>query len=264
MMMCIFLIMLGCIIQARMGSTRLPGKVMKLLDGNNPSISSTISQLKQCTEIDKIIVATTTNQEDNVIADYVENLGIDLFRGSADDVLGRYYECARKYSLSGILRVTADCPLIDPTIVDTGLKIFKNGNYDYVTNTLNRTFPDGNETEIFSFKSLEYAYNDANLPSEREHVTPYIHKNDALFKIGKVRNNTDYSQIRLTVDRELDLELVRKIISKINKKPILLEDILNLFKKEPELFQLNQEYTTDEGYLKSLKEDNDFIKDKSL
>jgi len=255
--------MLGCIIQARMGSTRLPGKVMKLLDGNNPSISSTISQLKQCTEIDKIIVATTTNQEDNVIADYVENLGIDLFRGSADDVLGRYYECARKYSLSGILRVTADCPLIDPTIVDTGLKIFKNGNYDYVTNTLNRTFPDGNETEIFSFKSLEYAYNDANLPSEREHVTPYFKTHPELFKNKNFENTENLSHLRWTMDYDVDFKFIKLILEKISKRPILMTDILELLKNEPDLKKINSDHHPDEGYQKSLLEDKQFLDSKN-
>ena len=254
--------MLGCIIQARMGSTRLPGKVMKLLDENNPSIFSTISQLQECTEIDKIIVATTTNEEDNVISDYVKNLEIDLFRGSANDVLGRYYECARKYSLSGILRVTADCPLIDPTIVDTGLKIFKNNNYDYVTNTLNRTFPDGNETEIFSFISLERAYNEANLPSEREHVTPYFKTHPELFKNTNFENTDDLSHLRWTMDYEEDMKFIKLILEKISKRPILMIDILDLLQTEPDLKKINSNHKPDEGYRKSLLEDKQFLDSK--
>jgi len=256
--------MMGAIIQARMGSNRLPGKVMKNVDEKNPLLGHVMNQTKQSKILKKIIVATTKNSEDDEIEKFVDDEKISCFRGSSDDVLDRYYQCAKQFKIDPIIRICADCPLIEPEIIDRVIEKFRSENYDYVSNNEPRTFPYGMDLEIFSFEALEKAFQNANLPSEREHVTPYIHKNDALFKIGKVRNNTDYSQIRLTVDRELDLELVRKIISKINKKPILLEDILNLFKKEPELFQLNQEYTTDEGYLKSLKEDNDFIKDKSL
>ena len=131
--------MLGCIIQARMGSTRLPGKVMRLLDGTNPSILFTIQQLKNCPNIDKIIVATTTHSEDDQIELFCKKIGIDVFRGNSDDVLLRYYDCAQSFSLDSIIRVTADCPLIDPSIVEKAISIFKNNNYDYVTNTYQRT-----------------------------------------------------------------------------------------------------------------------------
>ena len=255
--------MLGCIIQARMGSTRLPGKVMCTLEEDRPSISSTIYQLKQCIELDKIIVATTTNDEDDVISDYIKNIGIDLFRGSSKDVLGRYYECAKKYSLEGILRVTADCPLIDPTIVDTGLKIFKNNNFDYVTNTLKRTFPDGNETEIFSFHSLEKANYDAKLPSEREHVTPYLKTHPELFKIKNFENFQDLSYLRWTMDYEEDLKFIKLVLQKISKRPILMMDILDLLKKEPELKKINSNHHPDEGYQKSLIEDKQFLNMKN-
>jgi len=255
--------MLGCIIQARMGSTRLPGKVMKFLDGKNPSISFTISQLQQSKEIDKIIVATTTNEEDDVIADYIKNLGIDLFRGSANDVLGRYYECAHAYSLSGILRVTADCPLIDPTIVDKGLNIFKNNSYDYVTNTLVRTFPDGNETEIFSFKALERANNEANLPSEREHVTPYFKTHPNLFDVKNFENSENLSHLRWTMDYEEDMNLIKLIYKKIPKRPILMIDILDLLKKEPHLKKINSSHRPDEGFQKSLVDDKQFLDSKN-
>ena len=135
-----------------MGSTRLPGKVMKIIDGKIPSISHTINQLKSCKSLDKIIVATTNLPDDDEIVNHLKNLEVDVFRGSSDDVLDRYFQCAKHYELSSIVRITADCPLIDPDIVDRGIEIFKSENYDYVTNTFPRTFPDGNETEIFYLK----------------------------------------------------------------------------------------------------------------
>jgi spore coat polysaccharide biosynthesis protein SpsF (cytidylyltransferase family) len=255
--------MLGCIIQARMSSTRLPGKVMKLLDGKNPSISFTISQLQQSKEIDKIIVATTTNKEDDIIVDYLKNSEVDFFRGSSNDVLGRYYECALEYSLSGVLRITADCPLIDPTIVDKGLTIFKNNTYDYVSNTLARTFPDGNETEIFSFNALKRANNEATLPSEREHVTPYFKTHPNLFNMKNFENFENLSHLRWTMDYEEDLKLIKLIFKKIPKRPILMNDILNLLKNEPDLKKINSNHYPDESYQKSLIDENQLFDSKN-
>lgn len=255
--------MLGCIIQARMGSTRLPGKVMKLLDGINPSLHFTISQLKNCKLIDKIVVATTTSKEDDLIENFVKTLDVDVFRGSKHDVLDRYFECAQKFSFSEILRVTADCPLIDPTIVDKGISIFLKNSYDYVTNTFPRTFPDGNETEIFSFDLLKRAHDNALLPSEREHVTPYFKNNQNVFKIKNFSYFRDISNLRWTLDYEVDLILIKKIISKIKFRPILLENILTLLENEPDLIDINKNHKPNEGYLKSLKEDEQFLEDKN-
>lgn len=252
--------LLGCIIQARMGSSRLPGKVLMLVDEQHASLFYTISQLKTCKLIDKIIIATTTNQEDNVIANFATNLGIDVFRGDPENVLSRYYDCAKQYSLSSILRVTADCPLIDPLIVDRGLSIFLKNDYDYVTNTFPRTFPDGNETEVFSFKSLEIAYLNATLPSEQEHVTPYFRNKKEKFKIFNFSNLTDLSHLRWTLDYNVDLQLIKNIISKIKKRPIHMTDIIKLFEAEPYLIDINKDHKPNEGYLRSLKQDQDFIK----
>lgn len=251
--------MLGCIIQARMGSTRLPGKVMKNLDGFHPSIYFTIEQLKSCKLIDKIIVATTTNSEDDIIEDFVKNHGIDVFRGSSDDVLSRYYFCAKNFSLQTILRVTADCPLIDPDIVDSGISIYNKGDYDYVTNTDPRTYPDGNETEIFSMSALTLAYKKAVLPSEREHVTPYFRNNRRDFKIKNFSYNENLSNLRWTLDHIEDLELIKKILSHNLPRPIHIFEILKLFKENPNLKYINSMYHPNEGYEKSLMDDKKFI-----
>jgi len=243
-----------------MGSTRLPGKVLKIVDGKNPSLYFTISQLKQCKNIDKIIVATTILKEDDIIENFAKNLGIDVFRGSVEDVLDRYFQCANYFKINTIIRITGDCPLIDPTIVDRGIEIFQSENYDYVTNTFPRTFPDGNETEIFSFNILKKAWENAILPSEREHVTPYFqHQN---FKIKNFENTIDNSHLRWTVDFPEDLQLVKTLISKIDSRPIHLEDILHLIKSEPELIEINNDHEPNEGLKRSLEKDKDFLKNQ--
>ena len=251
--------MLGCIIQARMGSTRLPGKVLNLVNEQDTSLYFTINQLKNCKLIDKIVIATTDNTEDDVIEKFCKKNGIDCFRGNSDDVLSRYYDCAKKFSFSEILRVTGDCPLIDPNIVDEGISIFKRNIYDYVTNTFPRTYPDGNETEIFSFSALENAFSNSVLPSEREHVTPYFRNKKESFRIFNFTNNENISDLRWTLDYEVDLELIKIIISKIDTRPIHLREILELFENEPDLKKINQDHKPNEGYNRSLKEDEEFI-----
>jgi len=245
-----------------MGSTRLPGKVLKIVDGKNPSLYFTISQLKQCKNIDKIIVATTTLKEDDIIENFAKNLGIDVFRGSVEDVLDRYFQCANYFKINTIIRITGDCPLIDPLIVDRGIEIFQSENYDYVTNTFPRTFPDGNETEIFSFNILKKAWENAILPSEREHVTPYFRNQKQNFKIKNFENTIDNSHLRWTVDFPEDLQLVKTLISKIDSRPIHFEDILHLIKSEPELIEINNDHEPNEGLKRSLEKDKDFLKNQ--
>ena len=219
----------SCIIQARMGSTRLPGKVMKKLDKINPVLYYVINQLQNCKFLDKIIVATTDLNEDNQIEDYVKTLKINYFRGDSKDVLDRYYNCAKTFGLSTIIRITADNPLIDPTLVDEIIKKFKMNDFDYISNAHVRSFPYGTETEIFSFNALEIAWKNAKTTHEREHVTPYFYNNPKKFRILDIKNPKNLSQLRWTIDKEEDLQLVRKIVSKIKKRPILMNDIIKLF-----------------------------------
>ena len=253
-----------CIIQARMGSSRLPGKVMMNVENQKPVLYFVINQLQECKLIDKIIVATTTNEEDNQIVNYSKNLGIDYFRGSSKDVLDRYYQCAKEYSVSTIVRIPSDKPLIDPEIVDNVVTIFKKKSYDYVTNFLpNPTFPSGTEVEVFSMNGLERAWKKAKLPSEREHVTNYFSNHEDEFEITHIENSKNLSYLRYAVDRIDDLELVRLIVSKIKKRPILMKDVVELFNKEPELIKINESVNKEEGNLKSLKEDEEFLKNLS-
>ena len=253
--------MIGCIIQARMGSSRLPGKVMMKLDDKNPVIYYVIKQLKHCNFVDEIVVATTVLKEDDVIENFVRKNNIKCFRGSEQDVLDRYYQCAKNYSFSAVIRITSDNPLVDPEIIDKIITLFKTNDYDYISNEQPPTFPLGYAVEVFSFSALETAWKKAELPSEREHVTPYFYKNKKVFKQTNFDNSTDLSSIRCTLDTNDDYTLIKKIIHKINHRPLLLNDVLKLFEKEPELSQINKHVKHD-GYLRSLKSDKKFLKSK--
>ena len=268
--------MIGCIIQARMGSTRLPGKVLRCIEEDKTVLYFVIKQLQESNLIDKIIVATTKLEEDNRIEDYSKSLGIECFRGSSDNVLERYYQCAKKFSVSTIVRIPSDKPLIDPEIVDKIVEEFRNNSFDYVTNFVSEptfpsnteinsletkfnNFPSGTEVEVFSINALEIAFNNAKLPSEKEHVTPYFpnHKDD--FKIKQIENTKDLVHLRWAVDRAEDLDLIKKIVLKIKKRPVLMQDIIELFKREPRLVEINKEVDGKEGDLKSMKEDKEFL-----
>lgn len=256
--------MIGCIIQARMGSTRLPGKPMLSVENDKTILYFVIKQLQSCKLVDKIIVATTTLEDDKQIANFSKHLGVDSFRGSSDNVLDRYYQCAKEYSVSTIVRIPSDKPLIDPEIVDNVVSMFMNSSYDYITNFLpNPTFPSGTEVEVFSINALKKAWEKAKIPSEKEHVTPYFTNHEDEFKITHIENSENLSHLRLAVDRMEDLKLVRKIVSKIKKRPILMKDIVELFSKEPELVEINKNVNREEGSLKSLKEDQEFLQNQS-
>jgi len=251
--------MIGCIIQARMGSSRLPGKVLMKSDNGKPLLHYVINQLQYCTKVKSLVIATTTNQEDDEIEKFANVNSVSIFRGNEKDVLDRYYQCAKKYSFSTIVRITADCPLIDPSIVDKVTERFFSGNYDFATNTLVRTFPIGTDVEVFSFSALETAWKNAQLPSEREHVTPYI-RNQGIFKIINVQNDKNISSLRLTVDRIEDFELIKQILKNIVINPIHLRDVLELFSRKPELIEINNHIDNNEGFSRSLMEDQEFIK----
>jgi len=242
-----------------MDSSRLSGKVMMKPDGKNPIVYYVIKQLQNCKLLDDVVIATTNRPEDDVLAHFVKDMGISIFRGSSNDVLDRYYKCAKEFSFSDIVRITSDNPLIDPTIVDLVISKYLEGDIDYVSNCHPRTFPQGTETEVFSFRTLETVWKNAKNPPEREHVTPYIYNNPNKFKIFNVDYLENLSHLRWTVDRENDFELVRTIISKIKKRPILMNDILELLEQQPNLKKINANYIMNEGYLQSLKDEKNKI-----
>lgn len=251
---------LGCIIQARLGSTRFPSKIIQTIDDKSTVLDYVIDQTLCSKSIENLVIATTILDEDDYIVNFTNNKNITCFRGHPTDVLDRYYQCAKKFSFSVIVRITSDCPLIDPTIVDQAVKIFQNNSYDFVSNVHPITYPVGIALEVFSFEALENAWKNAKLPSEREHVTPFLYNNKQLFKIFNIENSQNTSSIRITVDYPQDLELVKRIASKIDSRPILLSDILNLYSEKPKMFELNNNHNANEGYLKSLENDKSFLK----
>lgn len=229
----------GVIIQARTGSTRLPEKALLSIGKNQSVLLHVINQVKCSSLIDKIVIATTNLSRDDKIVEILDSLNIDSFRGSEQDVLDRYYNCAKKYHFSVIVRVTSDNPLIDPNIIDLALKKFNEGNHNFITNCYPRTFPQGTEVEIMDFESLERVWKNATSDEDREHVTKYIYKHPTIFSIFNIEINEKISNLRWTVDRIEDLEFVRKIIAEINHSPITTKDILNLLEQKPELLKIN-------------------------
>jgi len=219
------------IIQARMGSSRLPGKVLKKIDGIT-ILECVINQLKFCKKLDRIIIATTSNLEDDKIVDLLQEKNVGIFRGSETDVLDRYYQCAKKFQSKDIVRITSDNPLIDPEIVDKIISIYKNTKYEYVNNFMKKTFPIGIHIEVFSYESLEKAWKQSKEEYDREHVTPFIYNNPKKFLIFNVENEEDLSKISLTVDTISDFKRIEEIYSEIKKRPILLRDILEILKKK--------------------------------
>ena len=205
---------IGCIIQARMGSSRLPKKVMRKVEKNIFLIDSVLYQLKFCKSFSKIIVVTTTLSEDDILFEQIISNSVDCYRGSSEDVLDRYYQCAKKYKLKNIIRITSDNPLIDPQIVDKVVQRFFEKKCDYATNTMPRTYPYGTEVEIFSFKTLEKTWKNAVKPSEREHVTQYM-RETAHFSKSNLKNHEDLTHLRYTVDRLEDMKVVQEILKNI-------------------------------------------------
>lgn len=249
--------MLTAIIQARMDSTRLPGKVMKKILGR-PILWYLINRLQQAQLIDKIIIATTDKENDSPILELAKSLGLDSYAGSENDVLDRYYQTAKKYGAETIARITADCPLIDPALVDNVIRQYleNTDNLDYVQSGI--SYPDGIvETSVFSFALLEKAWREAKLPSEREHVTPYFWKNPHLFRVLTIENNEDLSDMRLTVDDDADFQLVSELFRNLYREGEIFHmgEILDLLKERPDLLKLNEQTVRNEGYLESLKRD---------
>ena len=238
----------GIIVQARTGSSRLPAKVMMKADDESLMIDYVINQLKHSKLHDEIVVATTNLKQDDVIFDYVTNRNILCFRGDEKNVLERHYQCAKKYAFSTIVRIPSDKPLIDPTIVDSVIERFQSNSYDYISNffidandndKFIPSYPSGTEVEIFSFAALEVAWKNATSEDEKEHVTPYIYSHLEKFNIFTIKSEKNLSQFRWALDYENDLKLIRIIISKIQKRPILMNDILELFEQEPDLTKIN-------------------------
>jgi spore coat polysaccharide biosynthesis protein SpsF len=229
------------IIQARMGSTRLHGKV--LLDlGGATVLARVVRRLERSQQIGKIVVATTTAPADEAIVGECERLQVSSFRGSEDDVLDRYFQAARLYPAGTVVRITSDCPLIDPTLVDETIRVFGDEHADYASNVSPRTYPRGLDTEVFTYSALERAWREARAPYEREHVTPYLYEHPETFRLASLSGDVDHGHYRWTLDTPEDLELLRTIYSRFdNRDDFRWQDAIALIEREPELAELNSQ-----------------------
>jgi spore coat polysaccharide biosynthesis protein SpsF len=226
------------IIQARMGSTRLPGKVLMDLRGRTV-LARVVGRLRRATRVDEIVVATTDCVADDAIVRECSRLGVSTFRGSEVDVLDRYYQAARLFAAGIVVRITSDCPVIDPQLVDETICIFHQQRGDYASNAFPRTYPRGLDTEVFTIAALEQAWRDAREPYEREHVTPYFYEHPELFRLVSQRGQIDYSQYRWTLDTAEDLELLHTIYARFDDGDFSWSDAIQLMEREPELAELN-------------------------
>jgi len=252
------------VVQARMSATRLPEKV--LLDiGGEPMLRRVVDRTRRSKFIDEVIVVTSQEEADDPIANFCRDQGIDIFRGSLHDVLDRCYQAAKSYTAKVVVRITADCPIIDPLVIDqTMAAFFGNGphliteknsswpdvssdvepSWDFAANRLpppwKRTFPIGLDTEVCTFSALETAWREADQPHQREHVMPYLYENDQFFRVLLVNHEPDFGSLRWTVDTHQDLELIREVYKHFGgRDDFSWLEVLELFKREPELGEIN-------------------------
>ena len=236
--------MVNAIIEARMGSSRLPGKTMMNIMGL-PSIQLLIDRLRRAKRINNIILATTTNSEDDRVEQFCHDYGVVCFRGSSEDVLGRVYYAAQKYGADVVVEVTGDCPLLDPCLLDDCIDLFVKSDYDYLSNFIEQSYPPGIDVQIFSFAVLERIHREAKEEKYREHVTLYILKNPKLFKMHNVYAPPElyYPDWHLELDEYADYELIKFIYENLYvKNPTFTTlDVVNLLKEHPEWLKINQE-----------------------
>ena len=256
------------IIQARMSSTRLPGKVLREIAGE-PMLARVIERAKRAKLVDEVVLATTADPSDDPVAEFCAERGYNFTRGSLNDVLDRYYQVARQYEPDVIVRLTADCPVLDPDVVDETIQVLGTRNqesgsetpFDFVANRLpppmGRSFPIGLDTEVCTFAALERAWKEANEKHQREHVMPYLYENTNLqpatfkpsnlqtgtsprgFKIALINHVPDYGALRWTVDTPEDLEFIRQVFARFDYDDFGWKDILGLLEHEPELAKIN-------------------------
>jgi len=253
------------IIQARMSSTRLPGKVLREIAGE-PMLARVIERAKRAKLVDEVVLATTTDPSDNLVAAFCAERGYNVTRGSLNDVLDRYYQAAKQYDAEIIVRLTADCPVLDPEIVDQTISVQYSvvseqyeEKFDFVANRLpppmGRSFPIGLDTEVCTFAALENAWQNATEKHQREHVMPYLYEDTNLqtfqhsnlqtgisprgFRIALINHVPDYGSLRWTVDTPEDLEFIRQVFARFDRDDFGWQDVLALLEKEPALAKIN-------------------------
>ena len=239
------------ITQARTGSTRFPNKIMNKIEGKT-LLDIHVNRIKKAKNNNLIIIATTKKKDDDIIELEANNLGVHCYRGDEDDVLDRFYKAAKSHNPNYVVRLTSDCPLIDPSLIDEIIEATINSNVDYCSNTLIESYPDGQDVEVFSFNSLKKAWEESVLLSDREHVTPYMKKN---FKVLNIHsNNMKFNKVRMTVDEPNDFVVIKRLVDKLglNEK---WENYTNLYLNDKTISNTNDSITRNEGYIKSIKND---------
>lgn len=251
------------IVQARMGSTRLPGKVLKPLV-ERPALWHVVDRLKHAKLLNDVVIATTMNREDDIIIHFCEENHIKYFRGSENDVLDRYYQAAQFFRADPVIRITADCPVVDPLIVDEVVNGFFQGGYDVYG--LGGEFPDGLDCECFTFSAIEDAWRNSDLPSEREHVGVYMARHPEKYKSGAYLKFQGLTHHRWTLDEPVDLQFLEALYERLyqSDRIFLTDDILDLLDKEPDFMKINSHIVRNEGLLKSLREDEKYMSEKKL
>ena len=243
------------ITQARIASTRLPNKVLMKI-GSQTMLGLHLKRLLNCKNVQKVVVATTNEKGVGEIIKIANYLKVDVFQGSTNDVLDRYVRAANKYNPDYVVRVTSDCPLIDPELIDSIIDRAISSGVDYCSNIITEDFPDGQDVEVFKYSALKIAWKQAILESDREHVTSYIRKNsgnsgDKIFSAYDIKSQTNYNNVRMTIDEMNDLETIRWLISNLGTEKSWLEYTKYMLKNKR--FLKNNEIIRNEGYVKSLK-----------
>jgi len=249
------------ILQARASSRRLPGKVLKPILGR-PMLERQIERLRRSRRMDRLVVATSTDASDDAIAALCKTLTVDCFRGSLDDVLDRFYQAARQYAPRAVVRLTGDCPLADPSVIDELIETHCREGYDYTANILPpRQIPDGLDVEVIAMSCLETTWHEAKLPSEREHVTPFIYNHRERFRFEWQRLATDLSRLRWVVDEPEDFEFVSAIYEALYpvNPTFSTADVLALLERRPDIATMMGNVPTNEGYQRSLAADAAFL-----
>lgn len=248
------------ILQARVSSSRLPRKVLLPILGKAMLLRQ-IERINRSREIDRLVVATSTDSSDSEIASLCEEAGVTCFRGNLTDVLDRFVNAARPHQPETVVRLTGDCPLIDPEVIDEVISFFREGGYAYASNIKPPTFPDGLDVEVIRFAGLEEAGREAVLPSEREHVTPFLRFRPERYKVGNVTRPVDLSHLRWTVDEPQDLEFVRKVYERLYpaKPDFTMHDIMRLIEQEPAIEAINARSSRKEALEKAMKADAEFL-----
>lgn len=231
------------ILQARVSSTRLPGKVLLPLVGA-PMLVRQIERLQRSTMIDQLLLATSTGPEDDPLEELAKQIGLPVFRGALDDVLDRFYQAAASCNPGHVVRLTGDCPLTDPEIVDNVVRYHLEGEYDYTSNIHPPTFPDGLDVEVVRFEILQAAWKEAATAVEREHVTWFIYQQPERFRLGNLRNPVDHSGLRWTVDEAEDYEFVTRVYEALypGNPAFNYNDVLALLEEKPALQRLNSHH----------------------